>query len=155
MILEIEPLESRSTAKCHHRRCDGRSAKWRFPQTRDLPAGEILSCSVHIPHFCEIILDNYAIRSAVGGRTTVLVRRVASGTTSACRHPRCDGRSAKWRFPQTSGLVAGEHLSCSVHIARFCENVVTYHAVDVPVTIGRRPSRKHDVALSPGRTHVA
>jgi hypothetical protein len=153
MILEIEPLENGSIAKCHHRRCDGRSAKWRFPQTRALPAGEVLSCSVHIPHLGEIV-ESYSLPPASERASAVLVERLPASATAVCPHPRCDGRHARWGFPQTRHLPTEEYRSCSVHIARFCELVLTYHAVDVPISFGRR-RRAHDERRRVERTQVA
>jgi hypothetical protein len=55
-----------------------------------------------------------------------------------CRHPRCDGRAAKWTFPQTKHLPDGPLVSCSVHVARFLEIVMRYHAIKVPINVGRK-----------------
>ncbi len=57
MIVEIGPLEnSDGSIKCSHPRCDGRPAKWDFPQTATRKRGRLRSCSVHIARMAEIIL---------------------------------------------------------------------------------------------------
>lgn len=55
MIVQIEPLEIRGV-KCSHPRCDGRDAKWQFPQTKNRKRGKLVSCSVHIARIVEIIM---------------------------------------------------------------------------------------------------
>jgi hypothetical protein len=85
MIVEIEPLANDVIVKCPHPRCDGRSAKWSFPQTRHLPTGPMLSCSVHLARVAEIVLNYHAVPVAINaGR-----RRRTSGTSAnALERPR-------------------------------------------------------------------
>lgn len=59
--VQIGPLESHVHIKCSHPRCDGRDAKWFFPQTQNRPGGPLYSCSVHVARFLEIILRDLPI----------------------------------------------------------------------------------------------
>lgn len=86
----------------------------------------------------------------------VQIEPFESATPVKCHHPRCDGRGAKWTFPQTRHLPSGPMLSCSVHLARFCEIVLNYHAVPIPINIGRRPRhRAHDARTTSGSKRAA
>jgi hypothetical protein len=59
--VQIEPFESDTHVTCHHTRCDGRAAKWLFPQTASAPNGPYRSCSVHLARFVELtIAKGYA-----------------------------------------------------------------------------------------------
>ena len=55
-----------------------------------------------------------------------------------CSHPRCDGRDAKWSFPQSADPSKPALVSCSVHVARFLEIVQRQKGVDIPVHVGRK-----------------
>jgi hypothetical protein len=57
MTIEVELFENPERVKCRHPKCDGRPAKWSFPQTKSIPLGPLVSCSVHSARFLEIVLE--------------------------------------------------------------------------------------------------
>jgi hypothetical protein len=68
MIIQIEPFANDDHTRCAHARCDGRDAKWQFPQTSTWTGGPIRCCRVHIGHFVEIILEQIAGYEPIKGR---------------------------------------------------------------------------------------
>jgi hypothetical protein len=52
---------------------------------------------------------------------TVQVEPFPNPDRHICRHPRCDGRPAKWLLPQTKNVPHGPMVCCGVHLARFVE----------------------------------
>lgn len=59
MTVEVEPYENPSRCGCNHPKCDGRPARWRFPETNHRPQGPLVSCSVHLARLCELVLKYY------------------------------------------------------------------------------------------------
>jgi hypothetical protein len=57
MTVEVEPFENPNREICRHPKCDGRPAKWSYPQTKSVPLGPLVSCSVHAARFIEIVLE--------------------------------------------------------------------------------------------------
>lgn len=59
MTVKVELYVNPDRHKCFSLICDGRPAKWIFPQTDKITNGPIRSCSVHVARHIEVVLDLY------------------------------------------------------------------------------------------------
>jgi hypothetical protein len=58
---------------------------------------------------------------------TIVVGPYPNPTKIPCNHPRCDGRPARWTFPQINAEITSvQPLSCNVHLARFAETLLAH-----------------------------
>jgi hypothetical protein len=99
---------------------------------------------------------NPSPRSHKGVAMIVEIEPLQGAQSRLCSHPQCDGRDAKWRFPQTQDQPTGELVSCSIHIARIVEHILRWTlGVEVPINHGRRPRRNRQNAKSTDAARAA
>ena len=129
MTTVVVPYKNPQKHTCASPICDGRPAKWQLPQLAALGLPSIC-CGVHIKRFADLTIEHHVAPITIDIKAFAEVEAFENREKTPCQHPHCDGRPARWKFPQTTHLGSDKLVCCSSHLVRFVEIVISHRLYD-------------------------